>query len=398
MSNNQFTITPFKNPGGNTVHRVYGILKGKVIRKNFKTEDEATTYKQNLEREAMNAAPLPAITTRLTSEQAVEAEHCFRLLDGKALTMTQAIKWALENYNPSKNVRSVEDAFIEFIADKKAANKREAFTRTLTQRLKLLVTNHGKTPVHQITEEQVKAIIHRKGVGHYNQESDYRAHTNFFNWCRVKEYISASPMDKFQKVEVDQEEPVVLPLEDCKVFMKEAEDFADGKLVPYMTLTLFCAIRPFEVVRLWEVEGWKCINLDDKIITLGPKITKGRSRRNVDIPDNAVAFLRKHYKKTPIVGANWRKDFDALKAFAGYSGRAEDEEGQEQEGENNRNLKPWVKDILRHTAISYHFALHEHEGKTGKWAGNSPDMIHKHYKGLVRKADVSAFWAIMPTK
>jgi hypothetical protein len=52
---------------------------------------------------------------------------------------------------------------------------------------------------------------------------------------------------------------------------------------------------------------------------------------------------------------------------------------------------------LRHTAISMHFAQHQHEGRTAAWAGNSPDMIHRHYKGLVSKADAAQFWAISPS-
>ena len=51
-------------------------------------------------------------------------------------------------------------------------------------------------------------------------------------------------------------------------------------------------------------------------------------------------------------------------------------------------------DILRHTAISMHLAAHSNEGLTAAWAGNSPDIIQRHYKGLVRPADASDFWQI----
>jgi hypothetical protein len=40
--------------------------------------------------------------------------------------------------------------------------------------------------------------------------------------------------------------------------------------------------------------------------------------------------------------------------------------------------------------------LCEHEGKTAKWAGNSPDMIHRHYKELVEPEDAREFWDIRP--
>jgi hypothetical protein len=91
--------------------------------------------------------------------------------------------------------------------------------------------------------------------------------------------------------------------------------------------------------------------------------------------------------KTPIKGKNWRRDFDAVKAASGYGGRT----GQQAE------LKPWTADVMRHTGISNHLAQHQHEGRTAAWAGNSPDVIQRHYKGLVRRNDSKAFWAIAPT-
>jgi len=54
----------------------------------------------------------------------------------------------------------------------------------------------------------------------------------------------------------------------------------------------------------------------------------------------------------------------------------------------------WTPDIMRHTAISYHLAKHEHEGKTAAWAGNSPDIIQKHYKGLVKPKHATWFWQL----
>jgi hypothetical protein len=51
---------------------------------------------------------------------------------------------------------------------------------------------------------------------------------------------------------------------------------------------------------------------------------------------------------------------------------------------------------MRHTGISHHLAQHQHEGKTATWAGNSPDVIQKHYKGLVKAKDAKEFWAIAP--
>ena len=51
---------------------------------------------------------------------------------------------------------------------------------------------------------------------------------------------------------------------------------------------------------------------------------------------------------------------------------------------------------MRHTAISMYLATHKYEGEAASWAGNSPNVIHRHYKGLVKEADATEFWTITP--
>ena len=60
---NGFSITAIETPGGKTVWQVYGVLNGERVRIRKPNELEAITCKQSLERQAMNLAPLPAITT-----------------------------------------------------------------------------------------------------------------------------------------------------------------------------------------------------------------------------------------------------------------------------------------------------------------------------------------------
>src|SRR5687768_15284620 len=110
-------------------------------------------------------------------------------------------------------------------------------------------------------------------------------------------------------------------------------------------MALFCAIRPEELAKI----SWKNITLDEKTVTIGSEIAKMREWRIVEISDNCIAWLLPYaFKKTPIRGKNWRRDFDTVKALAGYGGR-------EKKG-------------MRHTGISHHLVEHQHEGKTAAWA------------------------------
>jgi hypothetical protein len=53
---------------------------------------------------------------------------------------------------------------------------------------------------------------------------------------------------------------------------------------------------------------------------------------------------------------------------------------------------------LRHASCKYHFAAHANEKLTAQQAGNSPAMIHAHYKGLATEAEAAKWFAVKPAK
>jgi hypothetical protein len=59
-------------------------------------------------------------------------------------------------------------------------------------------------------------------------------------------------------------------------------------------------------------------------------------------------------------------------------------------------MKPWHPDLIRHTSLTYHYGMSQDESKTAAWAGNSPDVFHRHYKGLVTSEKAQLYWAIAP--
>jgi integrase len=152
----------------------------------------------------------------------------------------------------------------------------------------------------------------------------------------------------------------------------------------YIVIGLFAGLRPAEIERL----RWSMIDLGSKQIMLPGSVAKRRKRRNVELSNNLVAWLTPLVGK-PICPKNFRRNFDAIRRLAGFKGSASKKAGDE-------SLLPWPHDVIRHTAISHHFAAFEDEGKTAKWAGQSPEVMHTHYKGLVCKEDSQIFWGLKP--
>ena len=62
----------------------------------------------------------------------------------------------------------------------------------------------------------------------------------------------------------------------------------------------------------------------------------------------------------------------------------------------NPDLKPWVPDVLRHTAISYYFRATGSYGRTAEQFGNSESIIKKHYQSRVSSKDTKRFYALRP--
>jgi len=149
-----------------------------------------------------------------------------------------------------------------------------------------------------------------------------------------------------------------------------------------MAVCLFGGLRPFEAARLL----WEQVNLADGEIRLeGPQTKTGRPRV-VTIGPTLKAWLKTHQGK-PFSPPNWRKDFDAIKRAAGFSGR---------QSTDANGLKPWEADVLRHTAISHCFRESGSYGLTAEWAGNSESIIKRFYQARVSTEDTKKFYALKP--
>ena len=390
-------VIQFKNAGGSTAWRVSGMHKGKQVRENFKTEAEALARKDELLLERANIeSSVVRRPTRLNEEQIKEAEVAYGELGSRPLLV--AVRFFLANYRDPVNKIAVKDAFSRFIAEKKLNNLRADSIRNLEVRVGFLARAHGDKLVSDLLPDYLRDLIFTTDRSAVTSDNVRRALSSFFSWAVEHKFCATNPMTAIKPVKTERDEPVTLTVAEARKLVETAAAFKDGVLLPYIALALFAGIRPTELARL----SWDNIDLEAGTITIGAKLAKMRQRRIVDmvcriepdnggkehkLPANLIEWLTPHaVRRTPFRGVNWRKDFDAVKAAAGWGTKTDEEP----------NLKPWTQDIMRHTAISNHLAYCQHEGKTAAWAGNSPDIIQRHYKGLVKQSEALEFWGIAP--
>ena len=372
-----------------------GMYFGKQIRENFKTEAEALAKKDELlTKLAGVVSSVVRRPTWLTEAQIKEAEICVSELDGRSPLI--AVRYFKQNYRDPVNKIRMKSAFDQFIAEKKLNNLRADSIRNLEVRVGFLAKAHADKLVSDVLADHLRDIVFKSGRTAVSNDNVRRALSSFFTWATEHKYCPSNPMLEIKPVKTERDEPETLSVAQVRNLIEQATVFKGGVILPYIALGLFAGIRPTELARI----TWDSIDLEVGTITIGAKMAKMRQRRIVDmvcltrkdkegkeqtLSANLIAWLLPHaVKKTPIRGVNWRKDFDAVKLAAGWG----------TESEQHPHVKPWTQDIMRHTAISNHLAYFQHEGKTAAWAGNSPDIIQRHYKGLVKQSEALEFWGI----
>lgn len=392
-----FRIVEFENRAGSNSFRVTGwTMEAVRVRENFPSHAEAVARKQQLETEAANVNTAgQMVFTRLSPTQVNEAESAQAALERAGhKSLGTAADFFIRNYrDPLKRIR-VSEAVEKFLAEKRSARRRERYLKDLKHELAYLTSEHGRKFVHEIQKEDLVAVIDVDGRGPERQNNIRKDFRTFFNWCLANGYTQGNPAELVAQKTVERGEIEVLPIKKATELLKAAAGYKDGKLVPYVALATFCAIRPDELARL----SWDEIDLAEKQVTITASAAKKRGRRVVDVPDNCVAWLRRHAaRRTPIKGVNWRREFDAVKEQVGFGSPAP-EDASDEKKRQRAGFKPWPQDVLRHTGISCHYRKHSDEGKTAAWAGNSPDMIHAHYRALVSAKDANAFFEIAPKR
>ena len=101
---------------------------------------------------------------------------------------------------------------------------------------------------------------------------------------------------------------------------------------------------------------------------------KKRIARTVELPECLPLWLD---RSQPIVPANFRKIYDALRERAGIIGQK-------------------YQNVMRHTAISFHSARHQSIDKTLLWGGTGIEPFFNNYKAHVKAKDVEPYWNLTP--
>jgi len=379
----RYRIRPFVNPSGEAVHRVTGRTpEGRQVRENYKDFREAVARKQELELEALNVQQSVSLkTTRLTDDELAQAEGAFKKLHGTGHSLDYAVTWFLAHWRPPSSSPTVESAAQDFFKEKQAQNVRPRTLQDYRSRVGAAVKVLGTKRVEEIVTDDIRPLVYRDGVSALSKNGDRRALHTFFDWCVLNGHCPNNPVKRLARARTERKTPSVLSLPEVEALLAAARVYKNGVTLPYFALALFGGFRPSELSAL------EVVDLTGKAVTVDSCIAKLRQRRVVEDLDTALRWLLP-YQGRMICPPNFRRCFDAVRRIAGFKG------SHPQEGDGSR--KDWVPDVLRHTALSFHFAKFKDEKRTAAWAGNSPDTLHRSYRALVTTEDAETYWNLSP--
>jgi len=323
----------------------------------------------------------------LTPAQISESAACFRRLDG-LISLTEAVSYFLKHANPSGGKRTIEQVAQEFLKSRKAMGVRR---RTLTQYESYLRTIAERFGGQSINE------IRRAGIEDWLSESEWskRTRNNYvstlstlFLFARDRDYCSENPAGKIPRAILDDAAPGVLTLAQTKALL-EVTRAEDPEMLAYVAIGVFAGLRRSELCAL----EWSEIDVQTRTIEVKGIKAKTRQRRIVGISDALAAWLAiasKTLRPTP--SRNEDVCGERLKNL--YSERY----GGDGALLRGPLVAPWPHNALRHTFGSYHYAKYRDETRTAAEMGNSPAVVFRHYRALVKPEAAEAYWNLLPSR
>ena len=205
-----------------------------------------------------------------------------------------------------------------------------------------------------------------------------RAIHSLFEWARKRGMVPENPMTDADKPTGKPKLPGILTADETKDFFDALAEQAP-KILPFWAVRAFAGIREAEAIRM----DWRMIDLPGGKIILPATVTKTSTLREIKIEPALAAFLTPHAKTSgPVcslspMARRWHLRL-ALRSVP-----------------NLNQPRNWA----RHSFATYHLLAFRHAGETSMQLGHggSPEVLHRHYKGISTETEANAFWAIRPT-
>lgn len=303
---------------------------------------------------------------RRLSEIVAHYENLNQQVEARGANLDQAVGFFLSRYRSETMDITILNARSEYLNSRQHISEK---TRTnYEQGLQLLVLLDPNKLLHSFTVSDLEMVLAKyKNVE--SQRSYRTIFSIFFRWAVRHHYCMENPCERLDKLPKNVSKIAVLSLDECKRLLRAAMEYQDGVAAAKIAIGLFAGLRPSELDDLEPKDVRNGI-----IRVVGGKLRRTLNRK-VPVPGVLSAWLEKYpYRGNP---RGWDNKLKTLRAAT--------------------NAKNWVKDVIRHTSISFQTERDKNEALTAKKCGTSVAIMHRHYMQVIDEdAEVKEFWQMTP--
>lgn len=309
-----------------------------------------------------------------------------RRLNGRS--PLEAADFFVKRHPTKVSDKTVTEVVKELVESKKADGASEVYRNDLDTRLGKFATSF-QCQLGSVSAVEINAFLRGLEKCGGRSRNNYRAAiASLFKFAESQTYLPKDFIDfddvaKAKEGEFDIE--IFTPKEMVKLLLAAQVNtndlpngynlrYAEGQgLLPLLVLGGFAGLRTAEISR----QKWSDINLERGFIRVTAAKGNTAAKRLVPISDNLKQWLLMCRRCDGLCcDLGWPE-----KAITGLAKRA--------------GVK-WKHNALRHSFISYRVAQTQDVAKSSLEAGNSPKMIHRHYRELVTPEEATTWFSLTP--
>ena len=354
----------------------YGIVDGERRRVSFGEDEEAA--KRALEKAKASVVTHGKLGVEASPREMAEYLTHKRRLEDAGSTIAEAVEFFMKHGTLVKKPVPLPEMVESFIWAKVEAGKSQRTLETYRGTLRSLARSYPLTMAHDLTAAQIRAWLTSQQWSARTQNGALGHLRSLFSWGREvpQGHVAIDPSEGIAIKAETHEEIGTMTVDQCERMLRHA--VTDPRMMPYVVLGMFGGLRRAEIERL----TWDAVNLDERTVVVGAKISKTRQRRVVDLTEHAVAWIKAagpevRGKAKRVAPSNLKEKWPKFWPKCG--------------------LAMWPNNGLRHTYASMHYAMWQDEAKLQAQMGHeSANMLHQHYRALKTKREAERFWALKP--
>ncbi len=342
-------------------------LGGGRERKTFRERAAAQTY---FDTAKIQQANYGTAALSITDSLRVDAVECERRLGEYGKTLRDAADFYIAHLRAITNSRKVSEVIAELLTAKESDGASTRYLGDLRARLARFSATFGGEMIAALSSRQISEWLRALNVGPVTRNTFRRRLAALYSFARRSGYVTGNIITDVVQAKERSGKIEILSVEDTARLMESASE----ETLPYWAIGAFAGLRSAELARL----SWNDVDFESGLVEVTAAKSKTASRRLVPMSENLREWLAPYRtRRGPVCPMGLRKKLDADREQAGLR-------------EN------WPSNALRHGYGSYRLPSITDAAKLALEMGNSPQMIFKHYREIVKPAAAASYWKIRP--